>query len=386
MVLALTLRPAPDAALAAEATPWWCVSCGQAGTADLFQNLLLLIPVGFCLGRGGWSFGRVALLALALPVAIELAQQWLIVGRDAALGDVLTNLSGCLIGYGLSARWPVVGAHGAPWRAATLGGLFVAQLIATASLVMPDPAGADPWRLREGSAAGGREPYRGVVLSTTRGGRAILHATDLKSQPDDPADQLDLGWRLTWDPGVGTRAAPIMRVEDARGWVVLALDHRGPLIGVEVRTGFAAPRLRTPTWGIAVPVGTAPGDTLTVGYRSTRGAVSLTVAGPAGTTSRRIPLGAQHGWLALNPFTPIQSSDAAWRAWTAAWLLGWGALLSWAARATRRPALLGVGAWLALLVVSRWSGAPAAPLDLLALLVGWALASLVLSRAEKARC
>ena len=118
-------------------TPWWCVSCGPAGTADQLQNLLLFVPLGLAAGLAGWGMGTTGIAMLALTLTIEGSQALLGSGRDAALGDVLANGLGGLLG------WWVVQLGGRRWlavrhAAAPIGvGLFVAQLVATASLSGP---------------------------------------------------------------------------------------------------------------------------------------------------------------------------------------------------------------------------------------------------------
>ncbi|MCA9769489.1 MAG: VanZ family protein, partial [Gemmatimonadetes bacterium] len=140
LVLALTLWPNPGAAQAIAETPWWCIVCGAHGGADVFQNLLLLLPLGFCLGRGGWPRGRSLLVVFLLPIGIEALQGLAIPGRDAALGDVLANAVGGVLGLAIGARLrhrPIATARLAP---AALG-LFALQLAASSWLLEPELAG-----------------------------------------------------------------------------------------------------------------------------------------------------------------------------------------------------------------------------------------------------
>jgi glycopeptide antibiotics resistance protein len=81
--------------LANSGSPFWV---GQA-----LGNVLLLLPLGL-LGpiavpaMSGWL--RVLLVALAASLAIEAAQLW-IPNRSADVDDVLLNVVGALIGYGV---------------------------------------------------------------------------------------------------------------------------------------------------------------------------------------------------------------------------------------------------------------------------------------------
>jgi glycopeptide antibiotics resistance protein len=68
---------------------------------NLFGNLFLLLPLGLlgpialpALGR----WWRVALLALAYSIAIELIQR-LVPARSADIDDVIVNVAGALLGY-----------------------------------------------------------------------------------------------------------------------------------------------------------------------------------------------------------------------------------------------------------------------------------------------
>ncbi len=370
VVLLLTLRAAPEAARAAAATPWWCLSCGPAGGADLFQNLLLLIPLGFALRRAGWSFGAVALATLLLPAAIELTQQLLIVGRDAALGDVLTNWAGALIGYRLAG--PATGSRGRSAAApALLTALFLAQLIVTTLLLRPLLDGPRPWRIDLHPMTGAAPSYAGSVLNVERSGRPLHRASDLAAVADSGAASVDLSWTFTWDPGTTPQATPIMRIDDARGWALVALDHRSEMVAVEVRSRATSLRLRGATWGVVVPSGTRAGDTLQLNWHAAPGSVELALTGPAGRTARHIDLGAAHGWTLINPFTPLHASDRAWRGWTIAWLIGWGLWLGWVAAGVRRPLMWGAGALAGLILITFWSGAASDPLAALMLALSW---------------
>src|SRR5690606_18671464 len=118
--------------------------------------------------------GSSALLLLLLPIGIELAQGAMAAGRDAALGDVLANATGGLLGWFAGReRWRLLWPD--PRRAAPLvWGVFVAQLLATATLNLASPVGPEPLALRLVPEVPGRPAYRGAVEQLTLGGRSIL--------------------------------------------------------------------------------------------------------------------------------------------------------------------------------------------------------------------
>ena len=106
-IFVLTLSPYPEAAARAASTPLTCIVCGDRGGVDVLLNILLFLPLGFGLALADFSWRRVLILALLLSFSIELLQMKAIAGRDASLGDVLTNTFG-----GGSRRvpgWPLAG-------------------------------------------------------------------------------------------------------------------------------------------------------------------------------------------------------------------------------------------------------------------------------------
>lgn len=356
-VMALTLVPAPGSLAAIRATPWWCIRCGAAGSADLFQNLLLLLPLGFALGRIGVTRRHAILFLLLLPVGIEIAQALWITGRDATVGDVLANGSGGVLGFwlGVGARLPQYGArHG--WRSAALMlGLFVAQLLATSSLVQPSLRGITPWQLRLAPEVVGKPVYRGQLMALGRNGRAILNASDANAQGDTETRMTWLA-QFTWQATEDGTLTPLVRLDDAHHWPLFALDLRSRAVGVEVRTLGGAFRFQTPTWLAPIPPDLAPGDTVTVRYTATPGNVLLQTTMHGQTTALQFPVGAQHGWSLINPFTPLVGSPTVWHRWTLAWLAGWGLLLGIAAATERTRWPWGIAALVALVGATMWSG------------------------------
>lgn len=351
-------------------TPWWCVSCGPAGTADQFQNLLLFVPLGVAAALAGWTMRTTGVALLALTLTIEALQGVLGNGRDAAVGDVIANALGGLLG------WCMVQLGGRRWlpyhrAAAPIGvGLFVAQLIATASLSGPAPVGPAPWQLRLRPESADRPTYRGEIIAIALGGRTILTESP---RPQQPFDLLATGItaRFTWDDSRESTLTSIGRLDDARNWSIIALDRRDQHLGISVRTAAGLLRLRTPTWLIAVPEGTTSGDTLDLSLSLERGSATVAVYRPDGAArSARFAYGAQHGWAMINPFARAHGSTTIWQRWTLAWLLGWGVLLGIGTMPARRPAAWLGAALVGLLVCTLASGAPAAPLELLAFATG----------------
>jgi hypothetical protein len=291
------------------------------------------------------------------------------------LGDVLANALGGLLG------WWLVQLGGRRWRAvqhaaAPIGvGLFVAQLIATASLNGPTVSGPEPWQLRLRPETVDRPTYRGAIIAIELGGRSILTSSPRPQQPAH-RDVPDLQAKFTWDPAISTALTPIARLNDARHWAIAAIDRRNHALGVTMRTAAAHLRLRTPTWVIAPPPDTRAGDTLTAALTIEHGGVELSVSRAGGATvANQFRYGAQHGWALINPFARVHGSLATWQRWTLAWLFGWGVLLGLATMPARRPTAWLGAALVGLIVLTGVAGALASPWEVLALLVGWGLAA-----------
>ena len=94
VVAAATLQSSPDT----DTTGWsTCLFCGELGIADAIRNVLLFTPLGMGLALMGLRPWITVLSAALLSISIELTQLF-IQGRDANVGDILSNTLGCAIG------------------------------------------------------------------------------------------------------------------------------------------------------------------------------------------------------------------------------------------------------------------------------------------------
>jgi hypothetical protein len=357
-----TLTPAPAAMGAVDLTPWWCVSCGEIGTADLFQNLVLFLPVGLLLRTLGWSAPRAILSGLVATLGIEAIQAAFLPGRDAALGDVLANLAGTAGGWLLL---PTLRAMVAPTvrtanrLAATMLVAFAGQLLLSAVLLRPAPGNGD-WSVERAPRHRDGTQWSGGVglVSLDRAGDTVAFITT-STWPTSPPDRRATVARLTRGPG-----------DDVAG-ISVARDA----LSAGIRTRATTVRLRSPVGEIALPP-LAPGDTLTVrvSHRPGELALSATSSSGAGRTMT-VPIGAQHGWVLINPFTPSVELTREWFAWTLAWLVGWGVLLGWGAGASRRWAGWALGALGIGLALPWLTGTPLAAREVAVLAAAWAAAA-----------
>jgi hypothetical protein len=165
-IASLTLYP--DSATVT--SPWNCIVCGTRGTADMFLNILLFAPLGVGLALAGVRHGTAFVLAATISGTVELAQVF-IPGRDASIGDLISNSAGSGLGFALMAsarHWYTPTESTARWL--TLGASFATAGIVLLTGVMLQSAFTDftyygQWtpKLRH------LERYRGSVLQATAG-------------------------------------------------------------------------------------------------------------------------------------------------------------------------------------------------------------------------
>src|ERR1700688_4690962 len=94
-ILFATLLPASGEPVASHL----CLVCGTVGAVDFILNVLLFVPLGVGLALCGFPASRAILVMGLLSISIETAQLLVIPGRDATLGDVLTNTLGGALGF-----------------------------------------------------------------------------------------------------------------------------------------------------------------------------------------------------------------------------------------------------------------------------------------------
>ncbi len=361
VVLFLTLRPDPSAAVAVAASPWHCLLCGEAGTADFLVNLMLFAPLGAALAGLGWRLGPSAALIAGCSVMIEVIQGVALPGRDAALGDVVANAIGGGVGWlaamAFNRQLPTL-------VPAAAVGLFGAQLLATTWLSAP-AAELPNASILVAPAVPGRPVYRGTLGGLAVNGR-LLHGTEPEAIGVSGST---MAAAFRWSDRDQPGTIPVVRVEDERGWDVAAAGQAEEGVALSVRTRGGSWRLRTPTWLASLPAKPQAGDAVTAAVTLSSGAaVVIGVAGGV-TTTREFRHGAQHGWLLLHPWAPPGSADSDWRWWTVCWLAAWGVVLGLVA-ARRRPLWWGGAAVSVLALATIAGGAPATPLEYLGFVTG----------------
>jgi hypothetical protein len=331
---AMTLIPHPEEAARSAMTPITCVVCGELGTVDVILNVLLFVPLGLGLGLARFSWRRALVLGAVLSFGIELLQMKVIAGRDASLGDLLTNTLGAGLGAWLTVIWPRLFRPNLPTaRSLALGwaALIVVIFAGTALALRPAWPTGVPWWGQWAPDLGHLAQFPGRVLSVS--------AASIPLPPGRALDQRQLEAALTANteltatavlgsPTVGL--APIASIFDAEQREVVLLGQDGGDLVWRVRMWSAKLGLRNP--GVRLPgaLGSRAGDTITATGRLA--GPEFRIGATHGRTERSwtLPFTASWGWSLLLPWPYAFGPEV--RVLTALWVAGllmpiglWGA-------------------------------------------------------------
>lgn len=306
-ILLATMFPAPGQTTDSHL----CIICGTRGGVDFILNILLFMPLGVGLALSEIPWNRAVLTACALSVTIETTQFFFITGRDATLGDVLTNTIGGAVGFAV-ARNAAIWLRTPPRIAAILGVGWCAVWLAVQAISSFAFAPSIPDSKYYGQIARKLEHF------------AVFPGRVLEARIDDIAitdtqvrDVDSLGHRLLAGANVVATVvpagptddvAPIVRVADdeQREIVLLAQDERKLLFGV--RTGSAILRLRPPLFAMTGvftdsiaknPSATQP---LVVSGRYDGREAQLTARTGSASHRRRASVSSSLGWTLVLPF------------------------------------------------------------------------------------
>jgi hypothetical protein len=383
-VAAETLVPDPENAQLVARTPIWCLVCGDLGLLDVLLNILLFIPLGAGLRLLGRSWRQVTLLGAALSFAIETAQYFAISGRDASLGDLLTNTAGAALGAMLAASWRV-------WlvptpRSARLLSLaaaliWLSQVAVTGAAVRPALPPTVYWGQRAADLAQ-FDTFPGRLLDA----RVGAHSLPSHQLPNSAEirQQLVAGEPLTAvaEPAGPTDGiAPLASIFDGDQHEIAVLGQWNQDLVFRLRARAVDWRLRPPAIRLRSVFPSGGGETLTVAGAIRAERFVVEAAGRSGRVSRVLPLSAQWGWSLLLPFEYAFGPEVEWLSalWVGCWLLPVGFWLRAAGLGTGPAVILTI-----LLLLLGLTGLPAlfhepgTPLQwaagLAGALSGWSLA------------
>jgi hypothetical protein len=297
-----------------------CRICDGTPGVDVIANVVLFIPLGVGLILSGMRPVRALLVMAGMTTAIELAQLRLVPGRDASVVDIVTNLTGALVGVLVGRRWRTLvspDARAAASLAVGAAATFLAVVGATSVALTPSLP-SPPWQSNRGPGSelgpssrilDVRVAGQPVMVDDTVRNAAAVRAGLLAGKPvivsaivpRDPAQSTHLAQILDFDID---DIVVMSRVRDDAVFHLRNAGRDARLREVAVRlTGF----FREPG-----------SDTVRVTGAWERG--SLVIAGQRGSTIREyaLPLTASLGWAFLLPnggvgpsYTPV---SAAWLA------------------------------------------------------------------------
>ena len=173
----LTLTPASGADVGGGRR--LCVLCGDRGTADLLENLLLFAPLGAALRLTGLPLRFVIAISVALASGIEVGQLF-IPGRWATLRDLLSNGAGAWAGAACApavVQWrsrpqsvPAVN-----WRLLIPAAAFPTAAVLLGAWLMAPSLTTDDWFGQWTPRFAYVTPYSGELSAVTIGPSQIPH-------------------------------------------------------------------------------------------------------------------------------------------------------------------------------------------------------------------
>ena len=181
-VVFFTLRPAGE-----ELNTWsYYLTSGDAALAELFQNLLLFLPLGVSLTLAGVRPFRVVALGGLLSFTVEFLQQY-IPGRDPSVGDIVCNTISTALGVLLIVAAPIwlwVSPRRSIWQARITALLAVLVWYGTGAMLREVlPPG--PYQIVTTPSFPNFGEYNGHVLKITPGiGSVEVLAVAAPAPPD----------------------------------------------------------------------------------------------------------------------------------------------------------------------------------------------------------
>lgn len=283
----------------------WCLGCGDLGTLDIINNVLLFVPFGAALAAHGRRLGSLTAIGIAFSTGIELLQVAIAPGRSGSFGDILSNSVGTALGGLLvSTRESWLAPHGVTRRVlagATTGAALIV-MIATADLLSP----AVPVTRLYGQWTprwAGSVPFAGQ-----------LHAVDVNDRalPDDVVPWTTEYGRSVSEGSLRVRAditsgtppvrglAPVVRVVNAEGeQFVIGQRPNDFIFSARLRSKWL--RLRTLTVSLPSTVRESGEHLLIKGGIDRRQTLYLSTEGPSGRLSRQLDLTVGLGWAFFLP-------------------------------------------------------------------------------------
>ena len=384
----LTLQPADTAA--APIDSHLCVVCGELAGVDILLNTLLFVPLGVGLNVSGLSLRKAVLICFALSLSIETTQAFIVRGRDATLGDILTNTFGGAIGFWsarTAPRWLAPSRTRAAWLAAIWGAIWLLiQIVSSYSFSpsLPPPPYYGETAFQRGELA----MFHGQVASARIGTIPIPNGWFADSRS---IRQL----LLNGAPIVAVvhlaeptpNFASIIFVADEKERGIAEIAEQGDQLIFSIRTSAWNLRLRQPAFGMpGVFVGArrpadSAAETLVISARFNDGTVQLVAQTRSVHRERNLSPRAALAWTVVLPFQWYLESGGMERVatflWTSVLIIPMGYWAATLARQLERVAAFSLVGVLATLLATGLILVPAAfalrgatPLDWIAAVSG----------------
>jgi hypothetical protein len=302
-----TLLPEPGQSLQSH----FCLICGPLGGVDAILNVLLFVPLGVALALCGIPTRRALLTMTVFSVLIETAQLLLIPGRDATIGDVVTNTLGGALGFAASRYIPIL-LRPSPRIASSLviawGAIWLAiQTVSSFALVPSIPESQYYGQLAR--SLGKLAVFQGRVLAASVD-NIVIPNTVIADSREVRRQLLEGATVATWVVPAGPTPdiAPIVRVADSEQSEILLLAQDGVDLLFAIHSGAAVLRLRPPVFALprVFPTGVVAADVkasdaLGLSGRYLSREVRLNAKTRAATNGNRVPLTASLAWTLVLP-------------------------------------------------------------------------------------
>lgn len=304
--------------------------CGPYGGVDAVLNVLLFLPFGFGLAFAGLRARRAILIAAACTLAIELLQVRLVTGRDASLGDILTNTLGAAIGF--AAGWYRVslwtpGPSASRYLFAGWIGVWLGLQILVAYTFTPAFPEPPYYGQIDRPRGHSRPAFPGDVLAASVESLRVVRG----GLPDAGAIRSLLARRegavlrvAATDGGAVSGKAELAVVSGPGMIAVASVEQDGESLVFGVRTGAERLRLRPYEFRLDSVFGEAHGrrgDTLVAAARFTPGRVVLSATRGVVVRSREFVPRLSLGWIPFVPASVYINGDFTELALSAAFLV-----------------------------------------------------------------
>jgi hypothetical protein len=329
VILAATVTPQSGQA----DTNLHCIICGSFGGVDAVLNVLLFLPLGVGLALSGVRPIYALFSMLLFSASIEVTQFFFISGRDANIGDVLTNTLGGALGFALANTftvWRDPSRRAAAALCVTWSAIWLAvQMISSYAFAPALPASRYYGQIAR--IFGNMATFGGQVLSATIDTVDMPNFGYAKSEQFRELLRTGAPVRATVIPAAPTsRIAPIIRVADdeRQEIVLLGQDHSDLVFGL--RTGAATLRLRPPLFAMrqAFPSRSDGArlqisDTLHLRARYAATGVEMRVDWRRATRKRNMAVYPALGWILVLPMRWYVEGTRSEIVFSLVWLCAW---------------------------------------------------------------